>query len=95
MQTRAPPQFPNGFPWWYKANATCAFHQGGAGHDIENCYPLKSEVQKLVRSGILSFKDVGPNVQQNLLTQHGNPTVNMVSGYPGEYRVFNVRMDQR
>ena len=44
VQTRAPPQYPNGFPWWYKANATCAFHQGAPGHDIENCYPLKSEV---------------------------------------------------
>ena len=69
VQIRPPPAIPSPFPWYYKADEACAFHQGGPGHNVENCYPLKTEVQKLVKYGILSFKDAGPNVKENPFTQ--------------------------
>lgn len=35
-----------------------------------------------MQSGILYFKDSGPNVQANQLPKHGGATMNMVEGYP-------------
>ncbi|XP_058770183.1 uncharacterized protein LOC131643835 [Vicia villosa] len=91
VQTRVPPPVPENIPWWYKADDFCAFHQGAPGHSTERCYPLKLEVQKLVKSGMLTFKDVNPNVQANPLPQHGAASVNMVHGCPGRYQVFDIR----
>lgn len=45
-----------------------------------------------MQSGILSFEDSGPNVQANLFPKHGGSIVNMVEGYPGKYRVFDVNL---
>ena len=80
-------------PWYYKVDQTYAFHQGDPGNNIENYYPLKSEVQKMVRSGLLSFKDIGPNVKDNPLPKHGGGSaVNMVAGCPGDFRVFDINL---
>ena len=57
---------------------------------MENCYPLKTKVQDLVRSGVLFFEDVGPNVKKNPLPEHGESAVNMVQGCPGKYKVLYV-----
>ena len=93
VQTRPPPAVPSPLPWYYKANQTCAFHQGAPGHNVENCYPLKTEVQKLVKSGILSFKDVGPNVKDSPSPKHGGANVvNMVVGCPGNFQIFDVNL---
>ena len=71
----------------------CAFHQGAPENNVENCYPLKTEVQKLVKSGILSFKDVGPNVKDNSLPKHGRENVvNMVAGCPGDFQIFYINL---
>ena len=48
------------------------------------------EVQKLVKSGMVSFEDRAPNVKANPLPAHGNSSVNMVEGCPGEFKVFDV-----
>ena len=40
----------------------------------------------MVRSGLLSFKAMGPNMQGNLLPRHGN-AVNIIDG---EIRVYDV-----
>ena len=56
---------------------------------MENCYPLKTKVQDLVRCGILCFEDVGPNVKKNPLPEHGK-SVNMVQGCPSKYKVKYV-----
>ena len=93
VQTRPPPAVPSPLPWYYKADQTCAFHQGAPGHNVENCYPLKTEVQKLVKSGVLSFKDAGPNVKDNPLPKHGGVNVvNMVAGCPGDFRIFDINL---
>jgi hypothetical protein len=91
LQPRNLPQIPEPLPWWYKPDLRYAFHQGAPGHDIENCYLLKYEVQKLVQSGMTSFEDHAPNVKANPLPAHGNSSVNMVDGCPGEFKVFDVR----
>ena len=70
VQTRARPVVPEKLPRGYTADASCAFHQDAPGHDLEDCFALKAEVQRLVQSGILSFKDIVPNVQNNSLAEH-------------------------
>ena len=89
VQTRPPLVVPSPFPWYYKADQMCAFHQGAPGHSVENCYPLRTEVKRLLKSGILSFKDVGPNVKDNPLPKHGRMNVvNMVVSCPSDFRIF-------
>ncbi|KAI5385546.1 hypothetical protein KIW84_072228 [Lathyrus oleraceus] len=83
-----PPVVPTNPQWWYKIELHCVYHSGAPRHDVENCYPLKTKVQHLVRSGILFFEDVGPNVKKNPLPEHGKAVVNMVQGYPGKYKVL-------
>ena len=84
VQTKPPPAIPSPLPWYYKADQTCAFHQGAPWHNVENGYPLKSEVHKMVRPSLLSFKDASPNVKDNPLPKHGGTNVvNMVAGCPG------------
>ncbi|KAK2382525.1 hypothetical protein QL285_070055 [Trifolium repens] len=61
VQVRAPPRVPATLPRWYRSDHFCAFHQGAPGHDIERCFALKAEVQRLVGENILSFKHQGPN----------------------------------
>lgn len=82
-------------PLWYKHDQYCAYLQGSPSHDIENCYLLKHEVQQLVRSRIVSFEDRALNVKANPLPIHGNSSMNMVDGCPGEYRVYDVRHIRR
>ncbi|KAI5436820.1 hypothetical protein KIW84_023080 [Lathyrus oleraceus] len=86
---RDPPAIPTNPQWWYKPELHCVYHSGAPGHDVENCYPLKTKVQDLVRCGILCFEDVGPNVKKNPLPEHGK-SVNMVQGCPGKYKVKYV-----
>ncbi|KAI5430522.1 hypothetical protein KIW84_034924 [Lathyrus oleraceus] len=86
---RDPPAVPANPQWWYKPELHCVYHSGAPGYDMENCYPLKTKVKDLVRSGILFFEDVGPNVKKNPLPEHGN-LVNMVQGCPGKCRVCSV-----
>ena len=85
IQPRNPSQIPEPLPWWFKPDLRCFFHQGAPGHDIENGCPLKYEVQKLVKSGMVSFEDRAPNVKANLLPAHGNSSVNMVDDCPGNF----------
>ncbi|KAI5389625.1 hypothetical protein KIW84_075061 [Lathyrus oleraceus] len=86
---RDPPTIHANPQWWYKPGLHCVYHSGAPGHDVENCYPLKTKVQDLVRCGILCFEDVGPNVKKNSLPEHGK-SVNMVQGCPGKYKVKYV-----
>ncbi|KAI5390126.1 hypothetical protein KIW84_075450 [Lathyrus oleraceus] len=86
---RDPPAVPANPQWWYKPDQHCVYHSGAPGHNIENCYPLKTKVQDLMRCGILSFEDSGPNVTKNPFPEHGK-SVNMVQGCPGKYKVKYV-----
>ncbi|KAI5387007.1 hypothetical protein KIW84_073236 [Lathyrus oleraceus] len=48
-----------------------------------------------MKSGMVSFEDRAPNVKANPLPAHGNSSVNMVDGCPGEFKVFDVRFIRR
>lgn len=91
IQTRPPPPVLEKLSYWYKADNFCSYHQGAPGHNLEDCYGLKSDVQRLIKSNIMYFRDVNPNVQVNPLPQHGGVSINMVEGYPGTFRVYDVR----
>ena len=46
-----------------------------------------------MKSGILSFKDVGPNVKDNPLPNNGGANaVNMVAGCPTDFRIFYINL---
>lgn len=47
-------------------------------------------MQKLIKSGSLSFKDINPNIQSNLLPKPEVASINMVYECPDEYRVCDV-----
>ncbi|XWS75409.1 hypothetical protein CRYUN_Cryun01aG0085000 [Craigia yunnanensis] len=40
---------------WYNPDAHCEYHDGVAGHTIEDCAPFIDEMQKLIESGVLSY----------------------------------------
>jgi hypothetical protein len=72
VQTRPLPRVPNPLPSWYRPNLKCDFHQGAPGHDTEQCYPLKEEVQKLIENNTSFFEDPDIKVllQQQYLASH-------------------------
>ncbi|XP_050878486.1 uncharacterized protein LOC127082296 [Lathyrus oleraceus] len=65
-------------PPWYNPNAHCPFHEGAPEHDLEGCYALKLTVRELIDSKIFSFRDMGPNVENNPIPPHGDPKVNAI-----------------
>ena len=47
----------------------------------------------MVKSDILSFKDVVPNVKDNHLPKHGGVNaVNMVASCPGDFHIFDINL---
>lgn len=64
VRPRQPPDVPKKLPWWYKPKASCAHHQGAPGHDLEKCCTLKTEVQKLMQAGILTFQGTVAKINQ-------------------------------
>lgn len=69
---------PNPLPAWYNRHKHYAFHKGAEGHDLEGCFALKAKVRDLIKSGVLTFKDVGPNVKTNPMTDHAGASTSMV-----------------
>ena len=73
---RSPP-----YPHWYKADARCAYHAGGAGHDIENCLALKKKIQTLKDAGWINLAKASntPNVGSNPLPEHPGNVSNLTT----------------
>ena len=47
----------------------------------------------MVRSGLLSFKDVSSNVKDNLVPKHGGTNVvNVVGGCPGDFCIYDINL---
>ncbi|KAL5186962.1 hypothetical protein HKD37_05G012705 [Glycine soja] len=65
-------------PKWYNSNATCAYHSGAPGQNIDSCLPYKYKVQHLINASWLSFQEEGPNVKTNPLASHGGASVNAI-----------------
>ncbi|KAL5128341.1 hypothetical protein HKD37_14G040605 [Glycine soja] len=66
------------YPKWYNSNATCTYHSGAPGHNIDSCLPFKYKVQHLINVDWLSFQEEGPNVKTNPLASHGGASVNAI-----------------
>ncbi|XP_050896495.1 uncharacterized protein LOC127103267 [Lathyrus oleraceus] len=95
VQPRPRPPVPEVLPWWYKPEVSCPFHQNAPGHDLDNCFALKLEVQKLTRAGILTFKNMGPNVKDNPMPSHGPSSVNNIEVCLNEQRVTKIEEIQQ
>jgi len=91
VQTRAPSLVPEKLPTWYRLDQTCTFHQGGRGHNIENCYGLKNAVQRLIHNKKIFFTDSAPHVQTNPLPNHDVAVVNMVTDVQQTHLILNVQ----
>lgn len=83
---------PDKRPRNYDANASCEFHSGTLGHNIENCYAFKCKVQDLIDSKTIELEArpqaAGPNVTQNPMPRHGVVQAVMEDG-----EVLNLIMD--
>jgi len=99
----APPRVPNPLPPWYRPDQNCTFHQGAPGHDTEQCYPLKEEVQKLIENNTWSFEDPDVKVllQQQYLASRSvaavKPIINVVqsSGYQPQFQQYQQQHQQQ
>jgi hypothetical protein len=91
VQTRAPSPVPEKLPTWYRLDQTCTFHQGGRGHNIENCYGFKNAFQRLINDKRLTFTDSAPNVQTKPLPNHGAAAVNMVEDCQETHLILDVQ----
>ncbi|KAF1891288.1 hypothetical protein Lal_00001431, partial [Lupinus albus] len=75
---------------WFDPNVSCAYHSGVIGHSIEHCRALKYKVQNLIDLKQLDFKLTAPDVDRNLLPNHGNQGVNAVEKVQDEAFVWEV-----
>lgn len=62
VQTRPPPPIPKKLPTGWRPDLFCTFHRGAQGHDVEHCFSLKIEVQKLIDEDVLPFKNLNSSV---------------------------------
>ncbi|XP_049405282.1 uncharacterized protein LOC125868753 [Solanum stenotomum] len=63
----------------FDGNKRCAYHSGIQGHDTEDCYGLKNQIESLIRRGVIKCTPTPPNVNNNPLPNHENREVNMVT----------------
>ncbi|RHN71941.1 putative transcription factor bZIP family [Medicago truncatula] len=101
IQTLPLPRVPNSLPPWYRPDLNCVFHQGAPGHDTEQCYPLKEEVQKLIENNVWSFDDQDIKVLLQHLAPHSvaavRPITNVVQdpGYQPQFQQYQQQPRQQ
>uniref|UniRef100_M1DGZ3 Gag-pro n=1 Tax=Solanum tuberosum TaxID=4113 RepID=M1DGZ3_SOLTU len=71
-------KLPDPIPHNFDGNKRCAYHSGVQGHDTEDCYGLKNQIESLIRRGVIKCTPAPPNVNNNPLPNHENREVNMV-----------------
>ncbi|XP_049375476.1 uncharacterized protein LOC125840547 [Solanum verrucosum] len=72
-------KLPDPIPCNFDNNKRCAYHSGVQGHDTENYYGLKNQIESLIRRGVIKCILAPPNVNNNPLPNHGNWEVNIVT----------------
>ncbi|XP_049358814.1 uncharacterized protein LOC125823480 [Solanum verrucosum] len=72
-------KLPDPIPRNFDGNKRCAYHSGVQGHDTEDCYGLKNQIESLIRRGVIKCTLAPPNVNNNPLPNHENREVNMVT----------------
>lgn len=63
----------------FDGNKRDVYHSGIQGHDIEDCYGLKNQIESLIKRGVIKCNPVPPNVNNNPFPNHENREVNMVT----------------
>lgn len=66
------------YPPNFDANTKYEYHGGTPDHTTDNSKALKYKVQELINSKLLTFKEMGPNVKNNLLHGYSGPSVNAI-----------------
>ncbi|KAA0060308.1 RNA-directed DNA polymerase (Reverse transcriptase), Ribonuclease H-like protein [Cucumis melo var. makuwa] len=76
------------YPKWYDPNIKCEYHARVVGHSTENCFPLKTKVQSLVKAEWLKFKktEEESDVNQNPFPNHERPTINIADTFTERYK---------
>ncbi|KAG5631521.1 hypothetical protein H5410_003238 [Solanum commersonii] len=70
-------KLPDPIPRNFDGSKRCAYHSGVQGHDTEDCYGLKNQIESLIRRGVIKCTPAPPNVNNNPLPNHENREVNM------------------
>ncbi|KAH0765157.1 hypothetical protein KY285_001028 [Solanum tuberosum] len=70
-------KLPDPIPWNFDGSKQCAYHSGIQGHDTEDCYGLKNQIESLIRRGVIKCTPALPNVNNNPLPNYENREVNM------------------
>uniref|UniRef100_M1DW54 Uncharacterized protein n=1 Tax=Solanum tuberosum TaxID=4113 RepID=M1DW54_SOLTU len=78
-------KLPDPIPRNFDGNKQYAYHSGIQGHDTEDCYGLKNQIESLIKRGVIKCTPAPPNVNNNPLPNHENRKVNMVT-LDEEYR---------
>lgn len=78
MVPRSLPLLPKPYPYWYDLNSHCEYHEGAPGHSLDGCITLKAKVRELINRKILSFKETGPNVENDPPPAHEGPIINAI-----------------
>ena len=65
MTPRQTRSMKSSFPPWYNSDVQCEFHDGLAGHSIEECNSFKEAVQELIDNNQLTFEEDGPHMMEN------------------------------
>lgn len=63
---------------FYRSDLHSAYHSGGAGHNTEDCINLKHKIQDLIDQKVITLHTVTPNVNSNLMPNHGGVTSNVI-----------------
>ncbi|KAG5579759.1 hypothetical protein H5410_050386 [Solanum commersonii] len=72
----------------------CAYHLGIQGHDTEDCYGLKDQIEYLIKKTVIKCTLIPPNVNNSPLSNHKNREVNMIT-LDEEYKVtHNPNIDE-
>uniref|UniRef100_M1DDA9 Polyprotein n=1 Tax=Solanum tuberosum TaxID=4113 RepID=M1DDA9_SOLTU len=72
-------EIPDPIPRNFDGNKRCAYHSGVQGHDTEDCYGLKNQIESFIRRGVIKCTPAPPNMNNNPLPNHENRKVNMVT----------------
>ena len=63
---------------FYRPNQRYAYHSKSVGHDTEECFNIKHEIQDLIDQEVVFLQTVAPNVNTNPLPNHGCVNINMI-----------------
>ena len=75
---------------YYKPEQRCAYHSNSVGHDTEDCINLKHKIQDLIDQEVVSLQPAAPNVNTNLLPNHGGGNINMVETNKDECEIKRI-----